>query len=133
MKALSILQPWAWAIVNGYKPVENRTWRTSFRGRFLVHAGKGFDTEGYHWLRTNREALGLPELPAMPRGRRGHGFNYPGGFQFGGYVGEAELVNCVDHMRSPWFFGPFGFVLINAKPLPFKPARGYLSFFEVEP
>ena len=26
MKALSIRQPWAWLIVNGYKDVENRTW-----------------------------------------------------------------------------------------------------------
>lgn len=37
MKALSIQQPWAWLIVNGYKDVENRDWNTKFRGRFYVH------------------------------------------------------------------------------------------------
>lgn len=37
MKALSILQPWAWLIVNGNKDIENRNWHTRFRGRFLVH------------------------------------------------------------------------------------------------
>ena len=36
--ALSIRQPWAWLIVNGYKDIENRDWPTKFRGRMLVHA-----------------------------------------------------------------------------------------------
>lgn len=33
MKALSIQQPWAWAIVKRDKRVENRTWPTTYRGR----------------------------------------------------------------------------------------------------
>ena len=41
MKALSIRQPWAWLIVHGRKDIENRSWRTKFRGRFLVHAAQG--------------------------------------------------------------------------------------------
>ena len=61
MKALSIRQPWAWLIVRPdvadqatraqlrtwrcIKDVENRTWSTGFRGRFLVHAGKTY-TQG---------------------------------------------------------------------------------------
>src|SRR3972149_11819690 len=51
MKALSIIQPWAWLIVHGHKPVENRRWPTSFRGQFLIHAGKKFDHEAIFWLR----------------------------------------------------------------------------------
>lgn len=51
MKALSIRQPWAWLIVNGYKSIENRTWNTRIRGTILIHAGKGFDKEGYAWVR----------------------------------------------------------------------------------
>ena len=39
LKAISIRQPWAWLIVNGYKDVENRIWATSLRGRVLIHAG----------------------------------------------------------------------------------------------
>jgi hypothetical protein len=39
MRTLSIRQPWAWLIVNGHKPVENRDWATSFRGPVLIHAG----------------------------------------------------------------------------------------------
>ena len=40
MYALTIHQPWAWAIMAGIKRVENRTWRTSHRGPLVIHAGK---------------------------------------------------------------------------------------------
>jgi hypothetical protein len=49
----------------------------------------------------------------------------------GGIVGEAEIVDCVRESASPWFFGTYGFVLRNARALPFKPWRGELGFFEV--
>ena len=39
MKALSVRQPWAELIVAGLKDVENRTWRTDYRGPVLIHAG----------------------------------------------------------------------------------------------
>ena len=35
---LSIRQPWAWLIAHGWKNIENRTWPTGYRGRFLIHA-----------------------------------------------------------------------------------------------
>lgn len=41
MKALSIRQPWAWAILHTGKSVENRDWYTEYRGRVLLHASKG--------------------------------------------------------------------------------------------
>jgi len=34
--AVSVRQPWAWAIIQGYKPVEN--WFTTFTGPVLIHA-----------------------------------------------------------------------------------------------
>lgn len=40
MKAITIKQPWASLIVSGLKDIENRTWKTNFRGRVLIHAGK---------------------------------------------------------------------------------------------
>lgn len=132
MKALSIQQPWAWAIVNGYKPVENRSWPTKFRGRFLVHAGVKFDYEGYRWMLKHQRELGIPTLPCCPLRTRGSKYGYKGDFDMGGFVGEAEVVNCLTDMRSPWFFGPYGFVLIGAKPIEFRAARGYLSFFEAD-
>lgn len=117
MKALSIRQPWAWLIVSGRKDVENRSWPTRVRGRFLVHAAQRFDMQGYEWVRSHLK-LDLPD---------------PGTFERGGIVGEAEIVDCVVEHRSLWFSGPFGFVLRNARPLPFRPQPGRLGFFEVEP
>lgn len=40
MKALSVKQPWAWAIIHAGKDIEKRTWRTDYRGPLLIHAGK---------------------------------------------------------------------------------------------
>ena len=36
--ALSVRQPWAWALVYGGKNIENRTWPTTYRGRIWIHA-----------------------------------------------------------------------------------------------
>lgn len=33
MKALTVCQPWAWAIVHHTKRIENRSWETMYRGR----------------------------------------------------------------------------------------------------
>ena len=38
MKALSIKQPWASLIAHGIKDIENRNWKTHFRGRIYIHA-----------------------------------------------------------------------------------------------
>lgn len=40
-KALSLKQPFAWLIANGYLLVDDRTWGTQYRGPVLIHASKG--------------------------------------------------------------------------------------------
>ena len=50
MKAISLKQPWADLIVNGIKDIENRTWKTSYRGKLFIHASKSFDRKGYLWI-----------------------------------------------------------------------------------
>jgi hypothetical protein len=110
--ALSIQQPWAWLVVNGHKDVENRSWPTRFRGEVLIHAGKKFDPDVM--------ATGDWPWPDIKQ---------PDDFNYGGIVGTATVVGCVTASRSPWFVGPFGFLIRNAKPLPFLPCRGRLGFF----
>lgn len=51
--------------------------------------------------------------------------------ELGGIVGMAEIVGCVDVMESEWFTGPWGWVLRNARRLPFYPCRGRLGFFRI--
>lgn len=119
--ALSIRQPWAWCIVNGFKPVENREWHTRFQGRILVHAGKAMTKIYYREVRDSLLGDGLLQhLPAMDELERG------------GIVGATTIVDCVTQYSSPWFTGPYGFVCKNPKPLPFLPLIGKLGFFDVD-
>ena len=37
MKVLTIRQPWASLIINGYKKYEFRSWKTNYRGKILIH------------------------------------------------------------------------------------------------
>lgn len=117
MKALSILQPWAWLIAKGYKDIENRHWRTPWRGRFLIHAGKKWGREQRDDLARVREDFPQIVLPEA--------------FELGGIVGVATLVSTCNGSTSPWFVGPWGFVLQDQKPLPFIEWRGQLGFFEI--
>lgn len=48
----------------------------------------------------------------------------------GGIIGVAEIVDCVEASDSPWFFGRYGFVLRNARPVEFIPVKGALGFFD---
>ena len=43
MKVITIKQPWASLIAEGYKIYEFRTWNTKYRGEILIHAGKSID------------------------------------------------------------------------------------------
>jgi len=97
MKALSFKQPWAWAIFNG-KPVDNRSRRTNYRGPLLIHASQTFDEQGFFWLAARQNKLGI-ELPFFST-------DYPTGI-----LGQANLIDCVMYHPSPWFFGPYGYVL----------------------
>lgn len=45
MKVLTIKEPWASLIINGYKEYEFRNWKTNYRGKILIHAGLGIDKD----------------------------------------------------------------------------------------
>jgi hypothetical protein len=98
MEAISLLQPWAWAIVKGLKDIENRKWKTKFRGEILIHASKGYDKMGEIILREN----GVEPPPTYK-------------LTFGAVIGKVIITDCVRHHPSKWFFGPWGFVLKDAK------------------
>lgn len=117
---LSIRQPWAWLIANGWKDIENRTWWTSQRGRFLIHAGLRAELEAIEDLRAGRHPV---------TGERMQRMDLPAAFDCGGIVGIATVTDCLDASPSPWFVGPYGFVIQDAEPVPFLPLPGALSFF----
>jgi hypothetical protein len=121
MKALSVRQPWAWLIVNGYKDVENREWATERRGRIWIHTGvHRVTTAEYEEFVDDCRAVGIKEYPSIAE------------FKIGGIVGSVEIVDCVTTSNSYWFEGKYGFILQNARPTRFRPMLGKLNFFEIE-
>lgn len=124
MKALSLNQPFADLIVTGKKTIELRTWKTKFRGEFLVHASKKILTDECKRLNLD-----------------------PKSFVTGAIVGKATLYDVKEygyksaewiadkdkHLADISFASSInGFLLKDAVkfdiPIPYK---GQLNFFEV--
>lgn len=119
MKAITILQPWAWVILNANKDIENRVWKTEYRGPILIHAGKDFPLDYYYYWSgylIQKHKILLPPYEQIPRGA---------------IVGIAELVDCVKKSDSIWFEGPYGFVLKNVRPIEPIPCKGALNIWNV--
>lgn len=127
--ALSIRQPWAWAIIHAGKDIENRDWPTRYRGPVCIHAAKGMTKGEYQEANhTIQRAVGVVDQAWLDRW---HGVTCaPYRLDRGGIIGVAEIVDCVGRSDSPWFFGLYGFVLRNAHPVEFIPVRGALGFFD---
>jgi ASCH domain len=78
LRVLSLRQPWAWLVVNGYKDIENRSWRTNHRGPLLIHA-------------SNNRSLTTPKnVAAIENKYRVH---LPRDFEFGGVIGIVDVVD----------------------------------------
>lgn len=119
MKALTIKEPWVTCILKHGKRIENRTWRLphGMQGqRIALHTAKTIDKAG---LRVASELAfsTLRENKLLP---------------LGFVVATARIVKCVAKSPDPWFFGPYGFVLDEVKPLD-EPlmCRGALGFWEL--
>lgn len=125
--ALSIRQPWAYLIVHAAKDVENREWPTRVRGRVLIHASKEMTKADY-------QACAL-FCSSLPEGAIPPDFWFPSFEQLkpqcGGIVGVMNIGDCVKESESPWFCGPYGFVIDGAAEMTFQPCKGRLGFFQV--
>lgn len=72
MKVLTIREPWATLIIEGYKKYEFRSWKTNYRGKILIHAGLSLE-------KNNSKKFE----------------NYNLEYSKGEIIGEAELVDCI--------------------------------------
>lgn len=57
MQAITIQQPWAWAVAAGHKTIENRSRCVWSPGRLAVHAGGRWSARGAHDERLARALL----------------------------------------------------------------------------
>ena len=132
MLAITLHQPWAWAVTHAGKRIENRTWRPppSVVGqRIAIHAGMRLDRIGAEILSDVAlspirvgSGVGLSSLGS------GDGtettWAVPAFPPQGAIVATATLADVVTESDSPWFRGPYGWVLADvvalAEPVPCK-------------
>ncbi len=125
MKVLTIRQPWATLIIEGYKEYEFRTWKTNYRGEFYIHAGKTINKE---------KIAAFSEL----------NLEYPTGY----IIGKATLSDCVEvdeelankllkkdskvysNLTKKREKKYYGFKLSNIEKITPIPAKGKLSFWD---
>jgi hypothetical protein len=123
MKALSIHQPWAWAILHAGKDIENRTWPTRYRGPLLIHASKNRATYVSEAKRDWLKVYGV-KLPKWEE------------LACGAVIGVVELVDCLfasEVESTPWVEGPVCWVLANPRAFPVAVAlRGMQGLFSVK-
>lgn len=124
MRALTLHQPWAWAIAHADKRIENRTWYppSELLGREIaIHAGKRFDEAGAAWMTSGmgsgcEDRLPVPEVADTV---------------FGAVVAVARLYAATERRpdesdpRRRWWAGPVGWLLQDVVALPTPvPCRG---------
>ena len=85
MKALTVQQPWAWAIFNG-KNIENRTQLWRYRGPLAIHAGERESQRGWASPLVDQAIRALPRVPDR-YGQMRRGIHH------GAILGVVDLVD----------------------------------------
>lgn len=122
--ALSVRQPWAWAIIQAGKQHENRSWGSwnhhlkKQRGPVCIHASTGMTRDEYE------------EAKRFMASRCGVTCPPPHELVRGGIIGTVEITDWVRTSHSPWFIGPGALVLERAAAVEPIPCSGALGFFE---
>ena len=144
LPALSLKQPWAYAVIHFGKRLENRAWKPSnpnrkFRGTCLLHASLSCTKEDMeHYEHVMWIGGHVPGLIARPVLLKTPPF---ANLERGGIVGICDVVGSVtEHVmdqrgkdpQSEWYMGGFALELDRVKPLPFTPCKGMLGFFQVD-
>ena len=132
MKALSLKQPWLWAITDLDKRIENRTWKPNYNAigkRIALHASKKDDPKGENAI----FHISGAELPPedVPRGAIVATAKVIGWIDDAGF-GDVPSP-CLGHLvDNKWFFGPIGWILEDVQKLDEPiPCRGALGLWEV--
>ena len=98
MRALTVRQPWAWAIFHAGKDIENRSWSNRHTlGTIAIHVSGNSDPIDELPRNVRR-----PEKQALVRGA---------------IIGVVDVAQVVERSRSRWFSGPLGWVLKHPRRL----------------
>ena len=119
-RVLSIRQPWAWAIFELGKDIENRSWKPPnyvIGSRLLIHAplrAEPIEPEDLLPPLWNND-IPVPRTRDLPTGC---------------IVGSVRIAGVVTERTSRWYSGPYGWVL--EAPIPVEehvPCRGRLGLW----
>ena len=145
MKAITIKQPYASLIVEGIKDIENRTWKTNYRGRILIHAGKDNLIKNLKYG-DDITCLNNKQLEYITNNKHNDIINKE--LITGAIIGSVEIVDCVINHPSIWaekgesiYIGEYGhnenykpiYNWVLANPIKFNepiPMKGKLSLWE---
>lgn len=120
-KALSLKQPYAWALFHG-KNIENRTWRTSHRGLLLIHVSGSVSRR--YWVEA-QEVCKAQGLFLPPRKN----------LVYGALIGAVDVADCRwGEEGEGWGFAQHWHWKIE-NPRLFRepiPMKGKLSFMKTE-
>jgi hypothetical protein len=109
LKALSVRQPWAWAIIHAGKDVENRSVGAVRHmvlhpgHRLAIHAARGMMREEFEDAADFMRWIGVTCPPAAELTR-------------GAIIGSVGIVGVVSKSDSLWFFGPRGILVCDPRP-----------------
>ena len=110
IRALTVRQPMAWAIMEGIKPIENRSQPTRYRGPLLIHSAVA-----------PTDAATLADGTPVPKR-----------LVYGAILGSVTLVDCVELAAapsSPFASGPWCWILRDPKPIAPIPIAGQLGLW----
>lgn len=127
MKAISLWQPWASAIALGFKKIETRHWKTSYRGSLLIHAAK----KKIQWPSIQIQTLfkGIAFQPyELPLGK---------------IVCKVNLIDCqkifihnrpegTEKFLGDYTPGRYMWIMDNIEPIDPFDYKGSQGFFEVD-
>lgn len=120
LRAISVHQPWAHAILHLGKDVENRTWSTEWRGWVAIHASKNLSS----YTRESKldwKALYGVELPE------------PEKMAYGAILGAVRLTDCTTKpVDSRWAEANVVHWLLRharilSDPIPFRGRQGLFT------
>lgn len=128
MKVLSIQEPYATLIAEGYKKIETRSWKTNYRGDILIHASV---SKKYLKSITDSKVIELLQNIEL---------------NYGKIICKATLTDCVEmtmdfikeikndsqeYSLGIYEKGRYAWILTNIEPLTEKlPVKGKLGLWD---